>query len=285
MKSCTIEKTTVYFPDKSIRQGYPSLIKEMVREAVNNRWLTGQLFKRNFNVMYRQSLLGVGWAVVIPLVSVGVFVYLNVSGLFNVGDINIPYPLFAIAGIALWQFLSVGLTLSANSLVGAEMMITKVNFARESLVVSAVAQGAIPALIQVGIVFVLFAVYQTVPPITVLLVPLAVIPLIVLTLGLGFILSLINGVLRDVGSGISILVIFLMFLTPVLYAKPTSGLAAAVSQYNPLYYLVIVPRDLLVFGGTVEWEGFIYSTLLAFVVFFICWTAFHLSETRIAERI
>lgn len=281
----TVERITVYFPDKSIKQGYLSLSKEMVREVVNSRWLTGQLFRRNFSAMYRQSLLGVGWAVIIPLVSVGVFIYLNISGLFNVGDISIPYPLFAVAGIALWQLLSVGLILGANSLVSAEMMITKINFARESLVISAVAQGVIPALIQIGVVGVLFAVYQIVPPVTVLLVPLVVLPLLVLTLGLGFILALVNGVLRDVGSGISMLVTFLMFLTPVLYAKPPGGLAAVVSRYNPLYYLVSVPRDLLVFGGTAEWRGFIYSTLFAFIVFFVCWTAFHLTETRIAERI
>jgi ABC-type polysaccharide/polyol phosphate export permease len=102
---------------------------------------------------------------------------------------------------------------------------------------------------------------------------------------LGFIFSLINAVLRDIGNVTSMIILFLLFLTPILYAKPASGIAAVASRYNPLYYLVSVPRDLLVFGGTVEWQGYMYSTLFAFVVFFTCWTAFHLSMTRIAERI
>ncbi|MFC2004457.1 ABC transporter permease [Chloroflexota bacterium] len=281
----TLEKAIIYIPDKSIKQGYLPLFKEMVREVINSRWLTWQLFRRNFNALYRQSLLGVFWALIIPLISVGTFIFLNASGIFNIGDIPVPYPLFAVAGIALWQVFSMGLTLSANSLVTASTMITKINFPREPLIIAGVAQGIVPSLIQIGVVFVLFAAYQIVPPPTVLLAPLALIPLLFLTLGLGFILSLINGVLRDVGNSLSILVTFLMFLTPVLYAKPASGIAAVASQYNPLYYLVSVPRDLLIFGGTVEWQGYMYSTLFSFAVFFICWLAFHLTETRIAERI
>lgn len=285
MKGTTIEKVTIYFPDKSIKQGYPSLFKEMVSDVINSKWLTWQLFKRNFNALYRQSLLGITWALIVPLVTVGVFIFLNASGIFNMGFITIPYPLFAVAGIALWQLFSVGLTSSANSLVGAGSMITKINFVREPLVISAVIQGIIPSLIQIGVLFVLFAWYQIIPPLTALLVPLATIPLLVLTLGLGFIFSLINAVLRDVGNVVSMIIMFSLFLTPVLYAKPASGIAAVASQYNPLYYLVSVPRDLLVFGGTVEWQGYMYSTLFAFVVFLICWTAFHLTTTRIAERI
>ncbi len=280
-----IEKTTAYFPDRSIKQGYLSLFKEMVSEIINSRWLTFQLFKRNFSATYRQSVLGMFWVLIIPLVSVGTFIFLNSGGIFNTGDIEIPYPLFAMAGATLWQLFSVGLTLSTNSLVSAGSMITKINFTRESLVISAVAQGIVPCLVQIGVVFVLFASYQIVPPLTVLLVPLAMIPLLLLTLGLGFILSLINGVLRDVGNAIPLLVTFLMFATPVLYAKPNSGIVAVVSQYNPLYYLVSVPRDLLIVGNTGELPGYMYSALFSIAVFFIGWVVFHLAEPRIAERI
>ena len=279
------EKLTVYYPDKSIKQGYESLFNEMFREAIDSRWLTWQLFKRSFNATYRQSILGVFWALLIPLASVGTFVFLNNAGVFSIGDISVPYPLFAVAGTALWQLFSVGLNLSANSLVSAGSMITKINFTRESLVVSAAAQGIVPFVIQMVLVFLLFAYYHMTPPLAVLLVPIAAIPLLLLTLGLGFLLSLVNGVMRDVGNGVSALITFLVFLTPVLYAKPTNGFAATISTYNPLYYLVVVPRDLLISGKTAELPGFIWSTLFSLVVFLFCWMAFHLTETRIAERI
>jgi lipopolysaccharide transport system permease protein len=278
-------KTTVYYPDKAIRQGYISLFREMTNEVVTSRWLTWQLFRRNFISIYKQSVLGIFWALFIPLVSVGTFIFLNQGGIFDVGDVSIPYPLYAVAGIALWQLISTGLTLGANSIVNAGAMITHINFTRASLVISSVAQGFLPSVVQIVIVFILFAVYGIVPPWTVLLVPFAVIPLMLLTLGLAYILSLVNAVVRDAGNGISILITFLMFLTPVLYAKPDSGMVAAVSRYNPLYYLVAVPRDLLTTGSTGESPGFFYSSLIAVVVFLVCWIVFHLIETRIVERV
>ena len=279
------QKITSFFPDKSVKQGYVSLFREMVSEALGSRWLTWQFFKRNFSATYKQSVLGILWALLVPLVSVGMFIYLNGSGILNTGNVVVPYPLYAVAGIALWQLFSVGLTLSANALVSAGSMITKINFARESLVVSAVAQAVVPTLIQIVVVFVLFGCYRIVPPWTALLVPLAVIPLLLLTLGLGFMLSVANGVMRDVGTAITALITFLIFLTPILYAKPTTGFSAIVATYNPLYYLVAVPRDLLIMGSTPDLWGFLYSTIFAVVVFLVFWVAFHLTEFRIAERI
>ena len=279
------EKTTIYLPDNSIRKGYVSLFKEMVEELATSRWLTWQLFKRDFSAMYKQSLLGVFWALFVPLISVGTFIFLNKAGIFSIGDIAIPYPIFAVAGMAFWQLFSTGLIASTNSLVNAGAMITKINFTRESLVISATGQAIVSSLIQTVVVFALFLWYHIIPPWTLVLVPFAVLPLLLLTLGLGFIFSLINGVLRDVGNMISVSITFLLFLTPVLYAKPASGIAAVASHYNPLYYLISVPRDLLILGGTTELYGYVYSALLSVVVFFVCWTAFHLTETRITERI
>ena len=227
-------ETRQYFPDKLIKQGYPSLFRDMIADVRASQWLTWQLFKRNFTATYRQSLLGVFWALLLPLTAVGIFIFLNRGGVFDVGAMSVPYPLFAVAGVALWQLFAMGLTSGANSLVQAGAMIAKINFPRESLVIASVGQGLVPSIVQIVVVFILFAVYRMAPPWTALLVPLAMIPLLLLTLGMAFILSLINGVVRDAANGISILVTFLMFATPVLYAKPPDGIVAAVSRFNPV---------------------------------------------------
>lgn len=274
-----------YFPDRSIKQGYRALIKEMLSDVWHSRWLTYQLFKRNFSANYRQSAFGIFWVLIVPFFSIGTFMFLNSGGIFDVGDTKVPYPLFALTGTALWQLFSVGLTISANSLVAAGTMIKRLNFTRESLVFAAVGQGMVPPLLQAVIIFVLFAGYQISPPVTVLLVPFAMIPLFLLTLGLALVLSTLNAVVRDVGNGISVLMTFLLFLTPVLYAKPPSGIVASFSAYNPLYYLLSVPRDLFLLGSTEQLQGYMYSSLFSLAVFLVCWLAFRLAGTRMVERI
>jgi lipopolysaccharide transport system permease protein len=279
------ETITTYEPDNSLKKGYLSIFAEIFIELKKNRWLTYQLFKRDFVAAYKQSLMGIFWALILPLISVFTFIILNRSGIFSIGDIKVPYPIYAILGMAFWQLFSAGLIASSNSLVKAGPLIAKINFSKKSLVIASLGQSFISFLIQFVLVGILFVCYWIVPSIATLLIPIAIIPIMLLTIGLGFILSLLNGVMRDIGNVISVLITFFMFLTPVLYAKPTSGILARVTNYNILYYLVSVPRDMILKGTISEWRGFLIASIISFIIFVICLVAFHLTETRMAERI
>lgn len=279
------EIITTYEPDNSLKKGYLSIFSEISNEIKKNRWLTYQLFKRDFFALYKQSFIGVLWAFIIPLVSVGTFILLNRSGIFSIGDINVPYPIYAILGMAFWQLFSTGLITSSNSLVKAGSMITKINFSKKSLVIASAGQSIVSFLIQLTLVIILFIYYKIAPSTAILLIPLFMIPIMLLTLGLGFIFSLLNGIVRDIGNILSILMTFLMFLTPILYAKPTTGILARITNYNPLYYLTSVPRELVLTGTITEWKGFLISSAISIIIFVICLIVFHLTETRVAERI
>lgn len=279
------EIITTYEPDNSLKKGYLSIFSEIYNEFKKNRWLTYQLFKRDFFALYKQSFIGVLWAFIIPLVSVGTFILLNRSGIFSIGDINVPYPIYAILGMAFWQLFSTGLITSSNSLVKAGSMIAKINFSKKSLVIASAGQSIVSFLIQLTLVIILFIYYKIAPSTAILLIPLFMIPIMLLTLGLGFIFSLLNGIVRDIGNILSILMTFLMFLTPILYAKPSTGILARITNYNPLYYLTSVPRELVLTGKILEWKGFLISSVISIFVFIICLIVFHLTETRVAERI
>jgi lipopolysaccharide transport system permease protein len=281
----TTEKITTYEPDNSLRKGYRFIFGEIFNELKKNRWLIFQLFKRDFFTIYKQSFIGVLWAVVIPIVSVGTFIVLNQSGVFAIGDIDVPYPIYAVLGMAFWQLFSTGLIASSNSLVSAGSMITKINFSKKSLVIASTGQAIVSFLIQIFLIVILFVYYGLKPNIAILLIPITMIPMMLLTLGLGFILSILNGIMRDIGKIIVVLMTFLMFLTPVLYAKPTTGILATVTKYNPLYYLVSVPRELVLKGTISEWKGFLIASIASFIIFIICLIVVHLTETRVAERI
>ncbi len=279
------EIITIYEPDNSLKKGYLSIFYQIFIELKQNRWLTYQLFKRDFLSAYKQSFIGILWAMILPLVSIGIFIVLNRSGVLNIGDIGAPYSIYALLGIAFWQFFSNGLVACSNSLVNAGPMILKINFSKKSLVIAAAAKAIVPFIIQITIVSVLFVGYGMTPSIAGLLIPVFMIPLILFTIGLGLFASLVNGVIRDFGNIISILLTFMMFFTPVLYGKPRIGILATLTKYNPLYYLVSVPRNLVLKGVILEWEGFLIVCLISVILFLGCLYAFHLTEARVAERI
>jgi lipopolysaccharide transport system permease protein len=291
------ENVTVYLPDNSVRQGYRSIFRDMAREVREGRWLTWQLFKRDFKAVYKQSVLGFLWVLIFPVVTLATFVLLTYAGKFVPGEINVWYPIFALLGISFWQLFAVGLQSTTNSVTAAGSLIAKIKFPREALVFSAMGQAFVGFIIQIVLVVVLVfynnlylaGVEGTqdvfVPAWTTFLAPLAIIPLALLALGLGFILSLANGVVRDIGKGIGVITTFLMFVTPVLYVTPTEGLLGTLTMYNPLFYLTAVPRDLILTGEFLYPTEYMLSVLLAVGCFFGFWIIFHLTETRIAERI
>ncbi len=280
-----MERVTIYEPDNTLKKGIPATFGDIFREFIRNRWLTFQLFKRDFFAGYKQSFVGFFWAFIMPFLSVGTFIVLNRSGVFSIGDVNIPYPIYAILGMAIWQVFSSGVVAGANTLVKAGSMIVKINFSRKSLVLASIAQSLVPFIVQIVIVGVLFAVYGVFPSIWLILFPIFVLPIILLTLGFSFMLSLLNGVVRDIGNVLSVFMTFLMFLTPVLYAEPKAGILGKITPYNPLFYLVSAPREAILFGKFSLWRGYIFSSVLAVFVFIVCLYAFHLAETRVAERV
>lgn len=278
-------KITTYEPDNVLKHGYLHIFREIFSEIIRNRWLMFQLFKRDLFALYKQSFIGVLWALIIPLISVGTFILLNRSGIFSIGQLQIPYPIFAVLGMAFWQMFSAGLIASSNSLVKAGAMIVKINFSKKSLVLASLGISLVSFIIQLLLVFILFGYYKTSPTLYILLIPILILPMFFLTVGLGFILSILNGIMRDVGNAISILMTFLLFLTPVLYVKPQQGILADVSNYNPLYYLVAFPRDLILNGHSSELTGYLISCGTAVVILIACLFIFHIAETRVTERI
>ena len=276
---------TTYEADNSLKKGYISTLAEIFVQLKENRWLVYQLFRREFLAVQSQSLVGVLWVFLMPLISVGVFILLNRSGIFNIGDIDVPYPIYALLGMAFWQFFAVGLRESSNSLVRASTMIIRINFPKKVLVFAAIGKSLISFLFQFVIVLLLFLSYGIAASSSILLLPIFMIPMLLLTVGLGFIASLLNSIMRDVGNLLSILIMFLMFCTPVLYSTPTVGKFAELTMYNPLFYLVSVPRELILTGSTSLGVNYLASSVLSFVVFLTCLVAFHVTETRIAERI
>lgn len=279
-----MEKVKTYQPGK-IRGSFSSIWREMALELINSRELIWRLFIRDFSARYKQTVLGVLWAIIMPLAMVGTFWFLKRSGVLNIGQVEIPYAAYALLGLTIWQLFAGGLVACSNSIVAGGSMVVKINFPKETLVIASLSQALLDTLIRLVLVIIVFVFYRIVPAWTVILFPLSLVPLLLLTLGLGFMLSLLNVLLRDVANIVTLATTFLLFLTPVLYPTPQAGLFQLFTEYNPLAALVTGPRDLVVSGYLTDPTSFAWASILSVVLFFLFWRVFHVAEMRMAERL
>jgi lipopolysaccharide transport system permease protein len=187
--------------------------------------------------------------------------------------------------MAFWQVFAVGLGSSASALTSAGDMVTRINFSKKALVFAPMGRTVVSFLIQLALVGVLLLVYRIIPQPGILLIPLVVLPILLLTLGIGFLVSIMNAIVNDIGTILSLGITFLMYLTPVLYAHPKTGILSQVTKYNPMHYFVSAGRDLILDGRINEIQGFLFSVIFSVALFIAALVIFHLTETRIAERI
>jgi len=123
-------------------------------------------------------------------------------------------------GLIRWLF-SQGVISTASSLVGASSLLTKINFPKEVLVIAAVGQTILKFLIRIPLLLLIFVWTGFLSHLNILMVPFAMVPLLFLTLGIGFFISLVNATLRDIGNGFSLAMTLRMLVTSVVYPPPT----------------------------------------------------------------
>ena len=259
---------------------------EMFRELADFRGLIWRLVVRDLSARYKQSVLGIFWAFLAPLVMMIVFVWIKGKNILPIGDTAMPYAAFVFLGQMVWLLFSQGVTTSANSLVAAGSLLTKINFPREVLVVSAVGQAIFELLIRVPLLLIIFAFVGFSPKLTILLVPFVLLPVLFLVAGLGFFVSVLNAMIRDVSSVLTIIINLGMFVTPVIYPPPTSWpMSFLINDVNPVSGFLLAARDLTTVGYMTDPASYVSSVVLSILLFFIGWRLFHLVEPKVAERV
>jgi len=274
----------VYRPELSWG-GFFGVWREMIRNVVSSRGLSWRLFVRDFSVRYKQTLLGPAWAVLTPVITVAAFMALNQSGVMSLGTSSIPYPVFAMVGLTVWTLFSGGLIGASRSLVQASSFISKIRFPREALVLSSQGTVLVDFFIRAVLTAIVFAWHGVAPQWTILLVPVVLVPLVLITLGIGLGLALVNAVVRDIENGVTVVIGLFFFLTPVMYPPPTEGFVARLAAYNPLAVIIQSVRDLVFVGALSQPIELAVVTVFALALFLASWRTFFMLESLVAERI
>jgi len=214
------------------QSGFASL---RLSELWAHRELLGFFAWRDLSVRYKQSVLGVLWAVLTPLVTVGIFA-LIFGRVANLPSDGIPYPVFCYAGLLPWLFFAQSVQRATVSMVAERNMLTKVYFPRLIVPISStlapLADLAISALVLAG----MMAWYRVAPALRVVwLAPLLLLWVWLVAVGVGTLLSAANVYFRDVGQMISFLIQVWMYASPVIYPSSLlSGELRWVHALNPM---------------------------------------------------
>jgi lipopolysaccharide transport system permease protein len=204
------------------------------------------LARRDVSIRYKQSAIGIAWAVLQPVLLAVVFsVFLGLLAKVP-SDYSVPYPVFAVGGLVLWLYFSLCLSRSADSAVASANLISKVWFPRIILPVAAVLPPTLDFVIAAVVVLISMAIYGVAPSPFIFLLPL-IVPLVLATaLGFGIWLAALNVRYRDVGVAIPFLIQVGLFVTPIIY--PYSLVPASVHglyAINPMVGILELYRWML----------------------------------------
>jgi lipopolysaccharide transport system permease protein len=235
------------------RAGWPAL---GLMDLVHYRDLLVQLTLRNIKVRYKQTLLGVLWAVLQPVLLTLVFAF-SLRQLIPTASRQVPYPVFVLSGMLPWVFFQTAVTAAANSVVSSEQLVTKVYLPRLAIPLSAIAA----ALIDLGISFVvlvgMMVWYGIAPAVSVLLLPLAAVLLVTAATGMGTLLAALTVSYRDFRHAVTFLLPAWMIATPTIFLENQS---AGLARFNPMTAPIDFFRSVTL-GLPIPWQSVLYAVV------------------------
>jgi lipopolysaccharide transport system permease protein len=264
-------------------------VKGFLNLNLKELWQFRELFFflswRDIQVRYKQTLIGIVWAILQPLLTMVVFsvIFGRIAG---ISSGKIPYPLFVYSGLIFWNYFSSSLGAASDSLVVNQMIIQKVYFPRIIIPLS----STLVFLLDFFFAFVIFTglmfYYHFFPT---LIGVLLIIPSIIITFlifsGLGLIFSSINVKYRDVRYALPFFVQLLIFLTPVIYPISILGRHKWLLYLNPMSGVIETMRAGLLGVGVINWPVYGFSALLAVILFIFGLLYFKKSESFFADII
>jgi len=233
-----------------------------IRDIWAYRELLYFLVWRDLKVRYKQTVLGVLWAIIQPFFLMVIF-SIFFGKLAKIPSEGIPYPIFAYTALLPWSYFAQSLNACSESLVGNSHLVTKVYFPRLIIPISSVLSGLVNFGISFGILLAMMVYYNIFPTLIALLLPFLILMAVATALGAGLWLSALNVQYRDIRYAKSFLVQFWFFVTPVVYPSSlVPGIWRFFYGLNPMVGVVEGFRGVLLGKGQISGPMFAVSIIV-----------------------
>ena len=249
-----------------------------------------RLFRRSLQASYRQSWLGYFWLLVPPLATTATWIYLNAAGILKVGQTELPYPLFVLTGIVLWQVFADALQSPLQQLTSARSILTKSRIPHEALLLAGVIEVLFNFAVRLLVLLPVFIWFRSswnmkflVP--AVLLTPFGIFALLLLGFSIGLLLTPLGLLYQDVQRGLNLFAVFWFFLTPVIYPPITSGKTFSLLSLNPVTPLLDTTRQWLTSGLVTVPREFVFVVTLTVPILLFAWVLHRLARPHVVARL
>lgn len=258
--------------------------KSSKQDSLRELWVYRELFYffawRDIKVRYKQTFLGVGWAVLQPAITAAIFtLFFNRVAKIDTGSVNVPYPVFAYLGLTYWGAFSSATSNVSNSILNNSGVINKVYFPRLIPPLSSIALAVVDFLFAMSVFILLTFIFGVkITAIGLLFILPALILIMVAALSIGLIFAALNVKYKDAKSALPFIIQAMFFMTPVIYPVTMIPERFQMLAYlNPAAGPLTAVKSLL-FDEAVNWEGLLISAVVAFVLLAIGIFAFKKTE-------
>lgn len=262
--------------------------KQYFKNFIKYRYLLEELVRKNIKLQYRNSVLGIVWTLLQPFLTmlVLVFVFGGVFGRSDNGVVN--YPIYLLCGRLLYDFYSQATKKSMRSVLGNASIIKKVYVPKYIYPLSNIISTFVTfmnSLIVLVIVMLYFVIIgkpiHITPYILLTIVPILI--MLILCMGVGMILATLDVFFRDVEYLYDVFCMLLFYATPIFYTVESlhlKGWMKMALMANPLYSIVEMFRDCVLFGQMWNWNHFVYALGFSLAMLFIGFYVFYKNQDK-----
>lgn len=239
---------------------------------------------RDIKVRYKQTLLGIAWVLIQPLLTMLIFT-LVFNRFVRVDTGGIPYPLFALSGLVMWLFFANAVTNSTNSLVLNSQLVTRVYLPRMYIPAATIGTGLVDLAVSMLLLFALALYYGVTWTWSILMLPVFVLIMALLGMGVGFLFAALTVKYRDLRHALPFLIQIWMFASPVIY--PISVVPQTwrwLFLINPIAAILEGFRAALT-GGALDGRHLAISAAITLAVLILSVYVFRRAEDSFADMI
>lgn len=273
----------IYTAESSV-SNFPNVIRSMFIGLIQARYVAYRIFIKDVKAEYSRSKFGILWDFLDPLILGIIFYFLKKGGVFDIEGINIPYSVFIIYGLLIFQTFSESVTFPLDIMQRSRSMITHLKISPESLLLAVVYRIVFNSFFRI-IVMVIFSLVTGWFSVRGFLLFLLLYPSILLAgMSIGVLLAPFNTIYNDVGRVTKMLLTPLRYASPVLYPIPNVVPFSYLHDVNPIALIISDLRSLATENVFSDVHGYVLRLCIFFAISLVAWFIFHISISVLAEH-